>query len=73
MKTFRCYALDKRGAIIAAENIEAEDRASAIKAGWEFVTICNIHSEGRGLEIWQDTIKIFPTYCDSDTRIMAKR
>jgi hypothetical protein len=61
METFRCYALDERGTIIAAEHIEAEDRASAIKAGWEFVTTVNSPGEGRGLEIWQNTTKIFPT------------
>ena len=59
MATFRCYPLDRRGAIIAAENLEAEDQTSAITAAWEFAA--SIKGPCEGLEIWQGTLMVFTT------------
>lgn len=59
MATFRCYPLDGRGAIIAAENLEAEDQNSAIAAAWGFVA--TIKGPCEGLEIWQGTSMVFST------------
>lgn len=59
MATFRCYALDRHGAIIAAENLQAEDQTSATAAAWGFVA--TIKGPCEGLEIWQGTSMVFTT------------
>ena len=55
VQIFRCYALDEKGSIVAAENIEADDLTAATGAGWQFVAAQNaaFRHSSHGLEIWQ--------------------
>jgi hypothetical protein len=63
MHTFRCYALDKQGAITAAENIEADDLDAAIEAGWRFVAAhhAGLSTPSFGLEVWHGKTLLFTT------------
>ena len=61
MPIFRCYALDGRGRIVAAEDIERSDLAAAIDAGWSFVSSCPPDLDAKGVEIWQGRTMRFST------------
>jgi hypothetical protein len=68
--TFRCYALDRNGQIVVAENVEAGDANGAVHLGRQFVALRTdvtprdaLHQvgEGLGLEIWQGGNLVFTT------------
>jgi hypothetical protein len=61
MQIYRCYALNERGSIVAAENIEGLELSAAIAAGWSFVTSRSSCATGAGLEVWQGSNRLFST------------
>jgi hypothetical protein len=63
VQIFRCYALNDKDSIVAAENIEAESLDGAIDAGWQFVAAQNASWPKilHGLEIWQGARLQFTT------------
>jgi hypothetical protein len=74
--SFRCYALDRNGRIVAAENVEASDPDEAIELGRRFVASQQDASQegdalhqadtgqSMGLEIWQGGNLVFTTLKD---------
>jgi hypothetical protein len=63
MQIFRCYALNERGSIVAAENIEGLELSAIIEAGWSFVASrpAGVAGAGAGLEVWQGSNRLFST------------
>jgi hypothetical protein len=61
MQIFRCYALNERGSIVAAENFEGLELSAIIEAGWSFVASRPASAAGAGLEVWQGRQRLFST------------
>lgn len=65
MSSFRCYALDRSGHILVAENVEAADTEAAVDLGWRFIASHQARNAEadrcQGLEIWQRGNLVFTT------------
>lgn len=62
MPIFRCYALSESGRITAGENVEQENLARAIDAGWNFVASQDAKQDVTGLEVWQGRSMLFSSH-----------
>jgi hypothetical protein len=64
MTFYRAYVLDDQGNIILSEELQADDDATAVDAGWHLVAAHATDSPipARGVEIWSGDRLVFSSH-----------
>ncbi len=64
MRFYRAYVLDNQGNILLSEDVQADDDAAAVAAGWQLVAAhsADLPTPAEGVEIWSGDRLVFSTH-----------
>ena len=64
MTFYRAYVLDNQGNILLSEDMQADDDAAAVAAGWQLVAAhsADLPIPAKGVEIWSGDRLVFSTH-----------
>jgi hypothetical protein len=64
MTFYRAYVLDNQGNILLSEDVQADDDAAAVAAGWQLLGAhsADLPTPAEGVEMWSGDRLVFSTH-----------